>query len=118
LLASVGENSTLGMADFAIRFADTQNLQEIRDTLLRVSFMLEINRVVLEAITRKAAQLAAPGTPEPENGRCNIVCALQAETVLQQKRVETLLRRLEGSSTLVSPITYVILKQNCLTGIC
>ncbi|KAF8535502.1 hypothetical protein BDD12DRAFT_892640 [Trichophaea hybrida] len=101
LLASVGENSTLGKSDFAICFADTQHLQEIRDILLRISFMLEINHVVLSAIMRKASsQLPSPGG----NGRCNILRALEAETVLQQKRVETLLRRLDGSSTLIRNI--------------
>jgi hypothetical protein len=103
MLTSTGNIDTRG---FTVRLSDSQSIQNLQDTIIRVSHMLELNLDIFENL------LAWPGIIEGSEGNSNMnvlskatlssISTLFAHTRKWRRHVESLLRRLDGSSVLVS----------------
>jgi hypothetical protein len=99
-----------------VRFSDAQSIQNLQDTIIRVSHMLELNLSIFEGV------LASPGLLEEaelhQNMPCSIKSMLSSISTLfaQTKRCkghsESLLRRLDGSSVLVSLFILLVKYQS------
>lgn len=93
---------------FKVQFSDAQIIQNLQDTIIRVSHMLELNLGIFESV------LASPGLLEEAELHQNVQCStkstlsnistLFAKTKRCKGHSESLLRRLDGSSILIRSI--------------
>lgn len=95
-----------------MQFSDAQSIQNLQDTIIRVSYMLELNLGIFESV------LASPGLFEEVEPNQNVpystksilsnISTLFAQTKRCKGHSESLLRRLDGSSVLVSPVILLV----------
>ncbi|KAH8746477.1 hypothetical protein F5882DRAFT_446318 [Hyaloscypha sp. PMI_1271] len=93
---------------FSVQFSDAQSIQNLQDTIIRVSYMLELNLGIFESV------LASPGLFEEVEPNQNVpystksilsnISTLFAQTKRCKGHSESLLRRLDGSSVLIRSI--------------
>lgn len=107
MLSSIRHGDSRG---FQVRFSDAQSIQNLQDTIIRVSQMLELNIDIFENV------LAWPGLVEntvskgiltsKNSGKATVssIASLFTSTKKWRRQVESLLRRLDGSSVLIRSI--------------
>jgi hypothetical protein len=87
------------MQTFNIRFHDSQQIQILQDTLLRVSHMLDLNISILTGLL-SLAQSKHDLHPSAKRHMAAFT-SLLSQITLDKQRAENLLRRLDGTSKLV-----------------
>lgn len=81
---------------------NAQRLHDHKNTLLELSHALEINISIMESMQQRGLQQLTSYECERYRDRIN---ALQVETIRNQKRVETLIRRTDSLYSLVRVVS-------------
>lgn len=93
-----------------MQFSDAQSIQNLQDTISRVSHMLELNLGIFEGVLASQRLLEEPepnqNTPYSTKSVLSNISTLFAQTKKCKGHSENLLRRLDGSWVLV---TFIIL---------
>lgn len=85
-----------------IQFSDTQNIQAVQDKLNSTNHFIRTNTTVMTALQRESAILFPMDTIRENLVRSQLLSSLVEELNLQFLRVETAIRRVGGTSNLVS----------------
>lgn len=86
------------MAD--VRFEDTQEIQVIQDKCQQLAHVFDVNRTVLKNMELRFATIPpANGTQEVDES--DFVNSLILESTIQMSRVDSMLKRLDGTIALV-----------------
>lgn len=100
-------NPTRNTSAVEVRFSDSQRIQKLQDTMLRVSQMLSMNMSVFDHLLSSpdlssSMSRAVDGLENLSHSRS--LASLRTQTKLRLQRSDNLLRRLDGSSALVRSI--------------
>jgi hypothetical protein len=96
---------------FEVRFSDSQRIRDLQDTIIHVAHMLDLNLSIFENLLALTDVFAAikPAQDAGSEARStkSSILTLSSQTKLWKCHAENLLRRLDGSSVLVSPATPI-----------
>ncbi|KAI5844326.1 hypothetical protein BZA05DRAFT_174092 [Tricharina praecox] len=109
-LTSLSKDPGAEEPDEHVSFADIQGLQVLKDTVLLLDHVLRLNVGVFGGLRDRLPGLAVPGpsltacSADPKAALADYFVRFLGETAVQAQRVEHLLRRIEGVSTLFRTI--------------
>jgi hypothetical protein len=108
------EATTTAAWGFEIQFQDSQRIQKLQDTIHRVSHMLDLNLSVFSGILDPKSPLCS--TVPFSKTYQTVLSSLCAQTKVRKMRAESLLKRLDGISTLVS--IHCLMIEEVLLKVC
>jgi len=92
------EKGEKGTSTADIRFEDTQDIQVLQDKCQQVAHDFDMDRKVIQDMQSQFAAMHSDAAQEPES---DFILALVAEANIQMSRVNSMLKRLDGTIALV-----------------
>lgn len=100
-LTRMDDKGEKGTSTADIRFEDTQEIQVLQDKCQQVAHDFDMDRKIIQDMQSQFAAMHSDAAQEPES---DFILALVAEADIQMRRVNSMLKRLDGTIALIRTI--------------